>query len=73
MNQCIILIILLTRIIKKNYFLLFLDAEYCINDQHKFIKVEDWNEQSKDVKRYVTYVIIANKELIINFIFKYTY
>ncbi|KAL6422069.1 hypothetical protein ACFW04_010850 [Cataglyphis niger] len=28
-----------------------LDAEYCINDQHKFIKVEDWNEQSKDVKR----------------------
>ncbi|KAM0735946.1 FAST kinase domain-containing protein 4 [Formica fusca] len=28
-----------------------LDAEYCINDQHKLIKVEDWNEQSKNVRR----------------------
>lgn len=28
-----------------------LDAEYRINDQHQFVKVEDWNEQSKKVKR----------------------
>lgn len=33
-----------------------LDAEYRINDQHKLIKVEDWNEQSENVKRIAVLV-----------------
>lgn len=55
------LINLVTKInLKKSYvFLLFSDAEYRINDQHQFVKVEDWNEQSKKVKRYVTYITIC--------------
>ncbi|KYN20953.1 Protein TBRG4 [Trachymyrmex cornetzi] len=28
-----------------------LDAEYRINSEHRFIKVEDWNEQSNNVQR----------------------
>ncbi|XP_024890910.1 FAST kinase domain-containing protein 4 [Temnothorax curvispinosus] len=28
-----------------------LDAEYRINDQHRLVKVEDWNEQSNNVRR----------------------
>lgn len=30
-----------------------LDAEYRIDDQHNPILEENWNEQSKDVRRYV--------------------
>ncbi|KYN34195.1 Protein TBRG4 [Trachymyrmex septentrionalis] len=28
-----------------------LDAEYCIDSEHGFMKVEDWNEQSNNVQR----------------------
>lgn len=35
-----------------------LDTEYRVNDQHKLIKVEDWNEQSKDVKRIA--ILVCN-------------
>ncbi|KAL0117473.1 hypothetical protein PUN28_010355 [Cardiocondyla obscurior] len=28
-----------------------LDAEYRVNDQHKIVKVEEWNEQSNNVQR----------------------
>lgn len=33
-----------------------LDAEYRINDQHRLIKVEDWNEQSNNVRRIAVMV-----------------
>ncbi|KAG5317729.1 FAKD4 protein, partial [Pseudoatta argentina] len=28
-----------------------LDAEYCIDSEHRFMKVEDWNERSNNVRR----------------------
>jgi len=34
---------------------LSLDAEYRINNEYRLVKVEDWNEQSNNVRRYVTY------------------
>lgn len=32
-----------------------LDAEYRIDDKHNPIPTEKWNEQSKDVRKYVKY------------------
>lgn len=34
-----------------------LDAEYRINDEYKFVKVEDWNEQSNNVQRIAIMVL----------------